>query len=128
MLRILFIDDEQKLLDGLKRTLRPLRYEWSCEFANGGAQALQLLDQSAFDVVVTDMRMPAMDGLELLKQVKTRFPHLLRIVLSGQSELEKLVKSSGVSHQYLSKPCGLETLKSAITQALSSKHAASNPF
>jgi putative nucleotidyltransferase with HDIG domain len=128
MLRILFVDDEQKLLDGLKRTLRPLRQEWSCEFANGGTQALQLLDKNAFDVVVTDMRMPGMDGLELLKQVKDRYPSLLRVVLSGQSELEMLIKSSGVSHQYLAKPCGLESLKSAVTQALSLKQLLSDPF
>lgn len=117
MLQILFVDDEQKILDGLKRTLRPLRHEWSCEFARGGVEALQVLDKGAFEVVVTDVRMPVMDGMELLKQVKTHHPHLLRIVLSGQSEMETLIRSSGVSHQYLGKPCSLEELKSAVERA-----------
>lgn len=127
MLQILFVDDEQRLLDGLRRTLRPLRHEWNCEFANQGAEALRALDQKAFDVVVTDMRMPAMDGLELLKQVKTRYPHILRIVLSGQSEMEKVIKISGVSHQYLAKPCRLDHLKSAVKQVLTLKELLSNP-
>ena len=128
MLQILFVDDEQKILDGLKRTLRPLRHEWNCEFANGGAEGLKLLDRGTFDVVVTDVRMPTMDGMELLKQVKARYPNLLRIVLSGQSELENLIKSSGVSHQYLTKPCALEELKSAIERAFSLKRLLSDPF
>ena len=128
MLRILFVDDEQKILDGLKRTLRPLRHEWSHEFAHGGAEALQALDKGAFDVVVTDVRMPAMDGMELLKQVKVRHPHLLRVILSGQSEQESLIRSSGVSHQYLTKPCSLEELKAAVERAFSLKRLLSDPF
>ena len=128
MLRILFVDDEQKILDGLKRTLRPLRHEWSHEFAHGGAEALQALDKGAFDVVVTDVRMPAMDGMELLKQVKARHPHLLRVILSGQSEQESLIKSSGVSHQYLTKPCSLEELKAAVERAFSLKRLLSDPL
>jgi HD-like signal output (HDOD) protein len=128
MLRILFVDDEQKILDGLKRTLRPLRHEWSYEFAQGGAEALQILDRGVFDVIVTDMRMPVMDGMELLKQVKVRQPYLLRVVLSGQSELEGLIKSSGVSHQYLAKPCSLEELKSAVERASLLRRLLSDPF
>ena len=128
MLRILFVDDEQKILDGLKRTLRPLRHEWNYEFANGGAEALQKLNRSAFDAVVTDVRMPVMDGMELLKQVKIRHSHLLRIVLSGQSEMENLIKSSGVSHQYLAKPCSLEELKAAVERAFALKRLLSDPL
>ena len=128
MLRILFVDDERKILDGLKRTLRPLRHEWNHEFAQGGAEALQALDRNAFDAVVTDVRMPIMDGMELLKQVKVRYPHLLRIVLSGQSELEHLIKASGVSHQYLAKPCSLEELKAAVERAFSLKRLLSDPL
>lgn len=122
MLKILFVDDEQKILDGLRRTLRPLRQEWTPTFANGAAEALHLLETENFDVVVTDMRMPGMDGLELLQQVTTRFPHLLRIVLSGQSELESFVRSSGAAHQYLTKPCSLDELKSALTHSPNPLH------
>ncbi len=128
MLRILFVDDEPKILDGLKRTLRPLRREWSCEFAQGGTEALQRLDRDAFDVVVTDARMPGMDGVELLKQIKIRHTHALRIVLSGQSELERSIQSSGVSHQYLRKPCSPEELKAAVQQALLLKRLSSDPL
>jgi putative nucleotidyltransferase with HDIG domain len=128
MLQILFVDDEQKIRDGLKRTLRPLRHAWNYEFAPGGVDALQMLNRGAFDVVVTDVRMPVMDGMELLKQVKTQYPHLLRIVLSGQSELENLIKSSGISHQYLTKPCSLEELKAAVERASLLKRLLPDPF
>jgi HD-like signal output (HDOD) protein len=113
------VDDEEKVLEGLQRILRPLRREWETVFASGGERALQILEQSAFDAIVTDMRMPGMDGLTLLRAVADRHPHLLRVVLSGQSDLESVVKSAGITHQYLSKPCPLEELKSTITRALS---------
>ena len=118
MLKILFVDDEQRILDGLRRTLRSIR-GWSSEFANGGVEALRVLDGDKFDVLVTDMRMPGMDGLELLRQVTTQHPYLLRIVLSGQSELEGFIKPSGVTHEYLTKPCSLDELRSAVTRAVS---------
>ena len=116
MLKLLFVDDEPKILDGLRRSLRPFRHEWTPEFANGAAEALRLLETEDFDVLVTDMRMPGMDGLELLRQVTAHHPHLLRIVLSGQSDLENFVRSSGVTHHYLSKPCSVDDLRLAVTR------------
>jgi len=62
MIRILFVDDEINILDGLKRTLRPLRKEFDSEFAPGAEAALDSLAARHFDVLVTDMRMPGMDG------------------------------------------------------------------
>ena len=73
--KLLFVDDEPKVLEGLRRMLRPLRDEWDMAFARGGPEALQLLGRDAFDVVVTDMRMPDMDGAELLAQVRGRQGH-----------------------------------------------------
>jgi CheY-like chemotaxis protein len=60
MKRILFVDDEISILDGLKRMLRPMRTEWEMSFAPGGESALELLASSPIDVIVTDMRMPGM--------------------------------------------------------------------
>ena len=68
MKRILFVDDEAKVLEGLERMLRPRRREWEMVFATSGAEALRLLEASPFDVIVTDMRMPEMDGAQLLEQ------------------------------------------------------------
>lgn len=117
-IRILFVDDEPLLLDGLQRSLRPLRKEWNAAFAGGGEEALDLLAREPFDVIVTDMRMPGMDGAALLNEVMRLYPDMLRLVLSGQSDLESVVKSAGVTHQYLAKPCSIEVLRNAVNRAV----------
>ncbi len=63
-----------------------MREEWNMTFATSGAEALQTLEQAPFDVIVSDMRMPVMDGAQLLNEVRQRFPQVVRIVLSGQSD------------------------------------------
>ncbi len=117
-LRLIFVDDEPAVLDGLRRSLHGCRTEWSMEFANGGAKALEMMAQQPFDVLVTDMRMPGMDGAQLLQEVTTRYPRTIRIVLSGQSSREALLRSIAPSHQFLSKPCTAEELKRRIANAL----------
>ena len=112
--RILFVDDEPNVLAGLQRTLRPMQSEWEMEFVQSGEDALQALDLQPFHAVVTDMRMPGMTGAQLLDIVRDRFPQTIRIVLSGQSERESLVRSISSAHQFLSKPCEAEKLKSVI--------------
>jgi putative nucleotidyltransferase with HDIG domain len=119
MISVLFVDDEQNILDGLKRALRPLRKEWSSAFALGGAAALALLEQHRFDVIVTDMRMPVIDGLALLETVAVRYPSIVRIVLSGQSDVASVIKVAGITHQFLSKPCPLDVLSSTVNRAVS---------
>jgi len=115
--RILFVDDEPLVLQGIQRSLRPMRAEWEIEFANGGPEALEAMALAPFDVVITDMRMPGMDGAQLLDLVKARFPRTVRIILSGQSDRETILRSAGPSHQYLSKPCDLDELKQKLMRA-----------
>lgn len=115
--KILFVDDEQNVLTGLKRMLRVMRDEWDMEFIESGEQALEFLSREYTDVVISDIRMPGMDGLKLLAEIKQKYPHILRIVLSGESNAELLYKSTSVSHQFLSKPCNAEMLKSVIAHA-----------
>jgi HD-like signal output (HDOD) protein len=117
MKRILFVDDEAKVLEGLERMLRPRRREWEMVFATSGAEALRLLEASPFDVIVTDMRMPEMDGAQLLEQVQKRFPSVVRLVLSGYFEMEMAIRAVPVAHQYLAKPCDPEKLRLAIDHA-----------
>ena len=74
MTRILFVDDEVKILEGLQRMLRPQRREWEMAFAPGGSAALMMLDASPFDVIVSDMRMPEIDGAALLEIVREKYP------------------------------------------------------
>jgi YesN/AraC family two-component response regulator len=115
--RILFVDDEALVLDGLQRMLRPMRSEWEMRFVSSGAKALELMDQTAFDVVISDMRMPGMDGAELLAEVMRRFPKAVRLILSGHADPELVLKCVASTHQYLSKPCQADELKAAITRA-----------
>ena len=115
--RILFVDDEQKVLDGLSRMLYPYRSRWQMVFANSGRQALELLAESEFDLLVTDMRMPDMNGIELLSEVLKRHPQVIRIVLSGTADQELTMQSVALAHQYLVKPCDAEQLRTHIERA-----------
>ena len=116
---VLFVDDEQNVLDGLRRMLRSMRKEWEMAFVNSGRAALMLMADQHFDVVVTDMRMPEMDGAQLLNEIKSRHPNVVRIILSGHADREMIMNSLGATHQYLSKPCDANTLKSAVERAFS---------
>lgn len=118
MKRILFVDDEPRILQGLQRLLRPHRDEWDMAFVTSGAEALDLLGDAAFDVIVTDMRMPGMDGAELLTCVRERHPGTVRIVLTGHTELDNALQAAAVAHQVLSKPCEPAALVAAVERAV----------
>jgi len=127
MRRILFVDDDPGILQGLRQMLHPLQHEWDMTFVASGEEALAVMAQSSFDVVVSDMRMPGMDGAQLLAEVSKRSPHTVRIILSGYSEREMVLRSVKPAHQYLSKPCQPETLKSAVGRALALRELLDNP-
>lgn len=80
--RILFVDDEPNVLQGLKRMLRSQRHEWEMDFAGNGDEALARLKGMPFDIIVSDMRMPGIDGVQLLNMVKTLYPGMVRFILS----------------------------------------------
>ena len=117
MKQILFVDDEPILLSGLKRMLQPMKDEWAMIFVASGEEALKALEQSSCDIVVSDMRMPGMDGAKLLGIVQERYPHIIRIILSGQSDRDSLIRSIGVTHQFLAKPFDSNQLKATIQRA-----------
>ncbi|TWT94326.1 response regulator [Neorhodopirellula pilleata] len=114
---VLFVDDEENVLSGLRRMLRHQRSAWDIHFASGGAEAIELMATTAVDVIVSDMRMPGIDGAELLTRVATLYPHCIRLVLSGQSEHEKIFRAVGPAHQFLSKPCDADRLVKTIERA-----------
>jgi HD-like signal output (HDOD) protein len=116
-LRVLFVDDEAPVLDGLRNRLRRQRSKWNLSFALGGPAAVEMLASQTFDVVVTDMRMPVIDGAELLRRVHRDHPHAIRIVLSGHADLESVLRVVPIAHRYLSKPCKPEELESSIERA-----------
>jgi len=112
--RILFVDDEPMVLSGLERSLRAMRREWEMQFVLGGPEALQAMAHAPFDVVISDMRMPGMNGAQLLEIVKKHFSQTVRMVLSGQSDRDTVFRSTKPTHQYLSKPCDVEELKQKL--------------
>ncbi len=114
MKRILFVDDDQRILDSLQRMLRPMRHEWDMKFVASGEAAMEVLQAVSYDVVVSDMRMPAMDGASLLAAVRDHHPAVARVVLSGQTEREAALRSVRVAHQHLHKPCDPQELKTAV--------------
>lgn len=117
MIRVLFVDDEASLLSGLRRMLYSMRGHWEMHFANGGAEALGVLRSQSIDVLVTDMRMPEMDGAQLLAQVRAEFPEVVRIILSGYSELASMLRGLPVAHRFLSKPTSREDLIASIDRS-----------
>ena len=111
---VLFVDDEPNILSGLRRMLRSMRHEWNMIFAENGYAALDQLKAHVVDVIVTDMRMPGMDGATLLQEVSLLYPHTIRLVLSGQSTRETILRAVGPTHQFLSKPSNATDLKHVI--------------
>ncbi len=114
MKRILFVDDDENILGGIRRMLHADRTRWEMQFALGGEAALKACEEGAFDVVISDMRMPAMDGATLLGHIRDRFPNTARIVLSGYSDVSLATRASSVAHRFLAKPCNAVDLQSAI--------------
>jgi CheY-like chemotaxis protein len=104
MQKILFVDDEPRLVDALARMLRPRRHEWDMTFVLGGEAAIAALDATSFDVIVSDIRMPGIDGLAVLRQARDCSPRTVRIALSGQTELDVMTRSVSLVHQFLAKP------------------------
>lgn len=115
---ILFVDDEPNVINGLKRMLFSMRNEWEISFANSGEDALNKMNSGSIDVIVTDMKMPQMNGSQLLEIVMKKFPTTVRIILSGQYDNEVEIKSSNIAHQFIEKPCNAEVLKSEIFRTL----------
>ncbi|HYQ45284.1 MAG TPA: HDOD domain-containing protein [Polyangiaceae bacterium] len=113
-MKVLFVDDEPRVLEAIERTMFQLDLDWEVSFAEGGPAALAELEKGHFDVVVSDMRMPGMDGAALLGEVCAKYPHVARIVLSGQTDEAAAFRVVKVAHQFLAKPCSSENLQQVI--------------
>ncbi len=117
--RVLFVDDEQKILKALERGLLDEPYE--ALFANSGKEALEILKREEVHVLVTDMRMPEMTGLELLRIVKEIYPYIIRMVLSGYTDIDTLLAAvnQGDIFRFITKPWKFnEELKTTIRQTI----------
>jgi two-component system probable response regulator PhcQ len=115
---ILLVDDEPQVTEALKRALRREPYEFLT--AISGVEGLQILDSRHVDVVVSDEQMPGMSGSDFLVTVRKRFPHSIRMILSGRASLEAAVRAinEGGVYRYFLKPCNPLDLLATIRQAL----------
>ncbi len=119
--RILFVDSEQSALQGLQRSLHAQRKEWDMVFVDDGREALKMADNDKFDAIVTDIRMPGIDGVLLLESLVRDHPEMIRIILSGHSDEELILRCAGAAHQFLAKPCGTDLLKDTLERAFALK-------
>ncbi len=124
---ILFVDDEPNILAALRRMTRARRDTWTCHFAEGAGPALDILSSQPVDVVVSDMRMPGMDGAELLRRARDIRPQAARIILSGHSHDDSVLRAAGPAHQYLAKPCDQTALETTIDRALALRSILDRP-
>jgi DNA-binding NtrC family response regulator len=112
--RILFVDDEPAMLSSLRCMFRKQRHQWDMVFASSGREALAEMSKAPFDVLISDMRMPEMDGAELLAEVQARWPQVTCFILSGYAEAEARARATAVARAYFSKPCDIEMISAAI--------------
>ncbi|MEM9563370.1 MAG: HDOD domain-containing protein [Actinomycetota bacterium] len=114
---VLFVDDEEEVLAGLRVSLRRHRNDYHLRFATSADDAVAILDRESVDMVVTDMRMPERSGADLLDELRFRFPDVIRYVLSGQADDRLIHRSVAVTHRWLSKPCPPEVLIATLAEA-----------
>lgn len=115
--RILFVDDEPNVLTSIRRGLRKKNEEWAMTFADGADQAMQELSEQKFDIVVSDVTMPKIDGVAFLQQVRNQYPDTVRILMSGTAHGEVLMRAVPVAHRFLSKPWNIKSLLTDLTRA-----------
>src|SRR5262245_54780543 len=119
--RMLIVDDEPDMLDFMQRVFRS---DYEVVRATSGEDALRLLGQKKFAVVITDQKMPQMTGVELLERIGQRLPHLVKVLLSGFTdvpEIERAMDRAGI-HNYVVKPVDSEKLRAAVKEAIE-RHA-----
>jgi len=116
-LSVLFVDDDAHTIDGIRRMMHAMRNEWGLLYANGGKDAIDILEQNQIDVIISDIRMPGVDGTELLTHVKENYPYIVRITLSGFMNDNLALRNTRIVHQSLSKPTTPEKIKKTIEKA-----------
>jgi len=125
--RLLFVDDDADVLEGLRDALRRRRGDWEMTFLSSPAQAIGELRESRFEVVVSDMRMPVIDGVAVLGVAQELQPHAVRIILSGHSDMQDALRAVPVAHVCLAKPCDRLELHDVLDRACQLSRALGNP-
>jgi len=121
MKRVLFVDDERSVLAMLERRMREHRDRWHVLFAEGAGEALAYLQIQHVDAVVTDMRMPGIDGAALLDIVRDQYPEAVRIVLTGEVETARATRIAALAHRVLGKPSSADAIIDALDRVFAAQ-------
>ena len=116
MKKILFVDDEPAILEGLQDSFRKHRRRWDMTFACGGEAAIEKMSESEFDVIVSDVRMPGVGGIDVLRFAMEKHPKAIRIALTGFADEESTIQLTALAQRYLTKPCAVNELDEAISR------------
>jgi len=113
---ILFVDDDPVLVRVYATVLHGMNIEWDVRSATSGQKALEIMSHAPLDVVVADLRMPNMSGIELMAEIRKRHPRTSRVILSGIRDQAEVARSMADTHQFISKPVDLETLRGTLSR------------
>jgi CheY-like chemotaxis protein len=116
-MKILFVDDTPRVLKAIRHKLLIMRREWNIQVIENGQEALSMIARDPCDVVIADTRMPIMNGSALLRQVKRDYPAIVRIAMAQPGARDSTLKRHRSAHQFVPKPCDVETLKMAVSRA-----------
>lgn len=127
MCSILFVDDDPEVISSTRRLLYSFHRDWQVQYAQSAMQAMETLNHRNVDVIVSDIRMPGIDGIQFLKTVKEKWPQTIRIVLSGHSNYDSSLQASGIVHQFLIKPCPIDEVIRTIEKSLIIENEVKDP-
>ena len=118
--RILFVfaNEQPATIEGIRQILTRRQNEWEVEFVSSGVEALQAMKRCRSDVILTDLNMPVMSGVELLTQVSGLYPGTVRFLQTGEADRKIVLESTGIAHRLLNKPCNPETLRNFLTTSM----------
>lgn len=117
-IKILFVDENEDHLNELKELFIHDSDRWDISYVQDGLSAIELLQEERFQIVITDIEMPIIDGHQLLAIIRERFPHVLRIVFSETNDQETILKVAPLVHRFIAKPCSHSTLRQTIENTL----------
>ena len=128
MKKILLVDDDQNVLQSFKRAFHSMHSEWKIVLSDSGKSAFELIQtDDSFDLIISDLRMNGLNGIDLLKKVKEASPDTIRFSLTGSTERSLLIEAASVSHRLISKPCEGEKLIAFIRNSLLLREKLQNP-
>lgn len=123
VIKLLFVDDEMEILTSIRRAFYGVDPDWQLLFASSAAEAWEIASKNDLDVIVSDMRMAAVDGAELLSASRVELPNTIRLILSGYSDEYASIRGAVGAHQFFGKPCDMAQLWHTLRCLLEARDA-----